>query len=334
MIFELLSCVGISYKKSNTDIRSQFALTTNQIEDIYKNSPLSHILILSTCNRTEIYSFNNSIDDLIKTIGFNDIELFQSQCYIINGKDSFEHLIKVTAGIDSQLLGDYEIAGQVRDAIKLADKHNKLGGYFEKITNFAQSIAKTIRSETKISKGSVSVSKAAVNYLKQNISDISNQSILVIGAGKIGRSTMKHIISDLNTPQITLINRTDSITDEIAKNLNIGKDTYSNLYQHIHSSDIIITATNSPSYIIEEYHINNSKILIDLSIPKNINPKIKNNPKVKLIDVDELSKVKDETLKMREKEIQKGEEIMKQRLDKFETQINQGIDFVKKYLIK
>ena len=334
MVFGLLTCIGISYKKSNTDIRSKFALTPSQIEEIYKRSELSHILILSTCNRTELYSFDNSYEDLLHLIGDDDIELFKSHSYTIKGRETFEHMVKVVSGMDSQLLGDYEISGQFKDSINLAKKYNKLGGYFEKITNFAQSISKKIRTETIISKGSVSVSKTAVKYLINNVDELDTKSILVIGAGKMGRYTMMNILNDIPSPNLTLINRTDSVAEEIAHSLRIGNDTYDNIYEQISKVDVIIVATNSPKYIIEEVHISSPKTIIDLSIPKNVNPSISNIDGINLVDVDILSKVKDDTLKMRRGEIDKANKIIKERLDKFETQINQGVEFVKKYLLK
>jgi glutamyl-tRNA reductase len=334
MVFELLTCIGISYKKSNTDVRSTFALTPTQIESIYQQSNLSHILILSTCNRTELYSFDNTDEDLFDLIGKDNIDLLKEQAYIIKGRNAFEHMVRVASGMDSQLLGDYEIAGQLKDSIKLAHRYHKLGGYFQKITNFAQSISKKIRTETNISKGSISVSKATVRYLIDNVEDINNKSILMIGAGKMGRHTMQHIVTDLDSPNLTLINRTDSVAEEIALSLKIGSDLYHNIFEQIYKADVIIMATNSPSYIIEPHLINSPKTIIDLSIPKNVNPMVGEIDGIDLIDVDILSNVKDDTLKVRKNEVSKAEQIMKERLDGFEIQITQGVEFVKKYLLK
>jgi glutamyl-tRNA reductase len=329
MIFELFSVIGISYKKSNTEVRSKFGLTPNQIEDIYKKSSLEHILILSTCNRTEVYSFDTPREQLVDILCKDERELFEQECYFIQGRKGFEHFIKVTSGIDSQLLGDYEIAGQMKDALLLSHKYGKSNGYFHKITNFGQSISKTIRTQTGISKGSVSVSKAASDWIRVNVDEVNKKSILVIGAGKMGTSTMKHILEEVNPSQVTLINRTDSITDKWVEELKVEKGKYDKLQELVQNSDIIIVATNSDEYLIND--VEGEKTLLDLSIPKNINPKVGESIGVKLVDVDGLSKVKDETLKMREEELTKAEEIIEERLDKFEEQINQGLKFLKKY---
>ena len=332
MVFELFSVIGISYKKSNVQTRSKFGLTPKQIEEIYQNTDLKHILILSTCNRTEIYSFDNNESDLINLLCKDDEDLFREECYHIHGKDAFEHYIKVISGMDSQLLGDYEISGQVKDFIGLAEKNNKLGGYFHKMLNFGQSIAKDIRSKTKLSKGSVSVSKAASDWIKENVEGVHQKSILIVGAGKMGTSTMKHILEEVKPSQITLINRTEEVTDKWVEEYKIEKGKYDKLQQGVDNSDIIIVATNSPEYIIND--VKGEKTLLDLSIPQNINPKLKKQPFINLIDIDELSSVKDKTLKMREEELPKAIQIMNERLDRYEEKINQGLEFLQKYVNK
>ena len=332
MIFELFSVIGISYKKSNVETRSKFGLTPKQIEEIYQNTDLKHILILSTCNRTEIYSFDNNESDLIKLLCKDDEELFRKECYHIKGREGFEHYIKVISGIDSQLLGDYEISGQIKDGLNLAHKWDKLGGYFHKMTNFGQSIGKDIRTKTKLSKGSVSVSKAASDWIKENVEEVHKKSILIVGAGKMGTSTMKHILEEVNPSQITLMNRTEEVTDKWVEEYRIEKGRYDKLQQGIENSDIIIVATNSHEYLIND--VNGEKTLLDLSIPQNINPKLKKQPFIKLINVDELSKVKDKTLKMRMEELPKAIHIMEERLDRYEEKINQGFEFLQKYYNK
>jgi glutamyl-tRNA reductase len=334
MIFKPLNCVGISYKKTELSVRSKFALTESAILERYSNSGLFHFFIISTCNRTEIYSFDQPKDELLELlVGDGDLELFKREAYYINDRECFEHLVEVTSGMDSQLLGDYEVSGQIKDALRLASEAGKLGGYFEKITNFAQSIAKTIRSETTISKGSVSVSNAAVEYIKQNVTDIQSKTILVIGAGKMGRATMRNIITELDTNEITLLNRTESVSNKIAKQLDVKSDRYSSLQRYIKSADIIIVATNADYHIINFNDVDGTKVILDLSVPQNVDPLIGTQPNIKLMDVDGLSKTKDETLKMRQGQIPKAREIMRTRLDKFELQINNGVEFVKKYII-
>ena len=245
-------------------------------------------------------------------VGDGDIELFKQNAYYIDNRECFEHLVEVTSGIDSQLLGDYEVSGQMKHSLKLAGDNGKLGGYFEKITNFAQSIAKTIRSETNISKGSVSVSNAAGEYIKQNVKDIQDKSILVIGAGKMGRATMRNIITELDTNEITLLNRTESVSDKIAKQLDVKSDSYSNLKSNIQSADIIIVATNADYHIITIDDVDGNKVILDLSVPKNVDEELGSFKNVDLLDLDYLSKVTNKTLENRKKFIPEAEKIIKE----------------------
>lgn len=332
MVFELFSVIGISYKKSNVHIRSKFGLTPKQIQEIYQNTKLKHIFILSTCNRTEIYSFDNSSDKLINLLCKDDEELFRKECYHIKGREGFEHFIKVISGMDSQLLGDYEISSQIKDGLEMAQRWDKLGGYFHKMMNFGQSIGKDIRTKTKLSKGSVSVSKSASDWIRENVKKVNQKSILIVGAGKIGTSTMKHILGEVNPSQITLMNRTEEVTDKWVEEYKIGKGKYDKLQQGIENSDIIIVATNSEEYVIND--VMGEKILLDLSIPQNINPKLKQQPNIKLIDVDELSSVKDKTLKMRMEELPKAQSIIDERMERYEERVNQGLEFLQKYYRK
>lgn len=329
MIFDLLSCVGINHQKSDTSIRSQFALTNLQIEELYKGDKIHPLLILSTCNRTEVYSLGTPIKDLLDLLGGEDVELFTKHSYIHNGEECFKHLSRVAAGLDSQLLGDYEIAGQVKCAIKLAKKYKKLTGIFEKIINYSQSIAKKIRTHTKISTGSVSVSKSAVKFLLTNSQDLKSKSILVIGAGKMGRDTIKNILNELPSPNLTLINRTDVVAMKLATSLAINHTYYNNLIPQIDEADIIIIATNAEDYLIYPNLIHNPKTIIDLSIPKNVHPKVGEVDGVSLIDVDELTKVKDETLKMRRLEVSNAEEILTNQTNKFRKQLTESLKYTK-----
>lgn len=329
MIFDLLSCVGINHQKSDTSVRSRFALTKLQIEDLYQEDRLHPLLILSTCNRTEVYSLGTPIKELVDLLGGDDVDLFSQHYYTYSGEDCFQHLARVASGLDSQLLGDYEIAGQVKDAIKLAKRYKQLTGIFEKIINYSQSIAKKIRTQTNISTGSVSVSKSAVKFLLSNLTDLKNKSILVIGAGKMGRDTIKNILTELPSPNLTLINRTDTVAMNLATSLSINHNYYNNLIPQINEADIIIIATNAEDYLIYPNLIHNSKTIIDLSIPKNVHPKVGDIVGVTLIDVDELTKVKDETLKMRKLEINKAEDILLKQTVKFRKQLIESLKYKK-----
>ena len=166
-------CVaGINYKKADAEMRSLFAVNDDQYTSILKNAPsfgLTEVIVLSTCNRTEIYGLTENPEDLInllclETLG--DVNTFTQSAYIKTGHEAIEHIFNVGAGLDSQILGDYEIVGQLKAAAKFSKQHNFLGAYLERLVNTVLQASKLIRSNTQLSSGTVSVSFAAIQYIK------------------------------------------------------------------------------------------------------------------------------------------------------------------------
>jgi len=305
---------GINYKKSNVEVRGLFSINQEQYLAILNAAgllSLKEVFVLSTCNRTEIYGVGDNVDKLInllcnQTKGSKD--LFYKTGYIKKGKEAIEHLFKVASGLDSQILGDYEIVGQLKMAVKLAKENGFIGSFFERLFNQTLQLSKTIKNETKLSSGTVSVAFAAINYIKEKVSEIENKRVLIIGTGKIGRTTCKNIIDYLNPKTITLFNRTEEKAEQLAKLHAISYAKNDSLEYEINNADIILVATNSPAPIILKNHLINKdkKLIIDLSVPSNVEENVRELNNVDLINVDELSKIKDETLLKREAEIPKA----------------------------
>src|SRR5579859_1773431 len=204
---------GINYKKTDAAIRGQFAIGNEQYENILTLAPAHHIhelFVLSTCNRTEIYGFAEHASQLIgllctQTTG--SAETFSEIAYIRNGHSAIEHLCQVGAGLDSQILGDYEIVGQIKQAVKFAREKGFVGAFFERLVNCVLQSSKSIKNQTALSGGTVSVSFAAIQYIKEKFTGVAGKKILLIGTGKIGRNTCRNLVDYLDTKEITLINR-------------------------------------------------------------------------------------------------------------------------------
>jgi len=312
-------CVaGISYKKAEAEMRSLFAVNQQQYASILSNAPsfdLSEVMVLSTCNRTEIYGLTENADDLInllclETLG--DVEAFYKSAYVKKGEDAIEHIFNVGAGLDSQILGDYEIIGQLKIAAKFSKEQGFLGPQYERLINSVLQASKQIKNQTKLSGGTVSVSFAAVQYIKKHVKNIRNKKILLLGTGKIGSITCKNIIDYLGTKNITLINRSPEKAIELAEKLNLHAVDVNNLDEEINTADIILVATNAdkPVVLSSQIKSNQPKLIIDLSIPFNVEENVRNLSNITLINVDELSKLKDATLKQREAEVPKAKEII------------------------
>ena len=305
---------GINYKKTDAPLRSLFAVSDEHYSDILsvaKESGLTDLFVLSTCNRTEIYGFAENAEQLYRILCNHtegSIDTFREIAYIKNGKNAMQHLFEVGAGLDSQILGDYEIVGQLKKAVRFSKEHHCMGGYVERLTNAVFQASKEIKSTTSLSGGTVSVSFAAVQYIREQFKDTNGKKIALIGVGKIGRNTCKNLVDYLNTKNIVLVNRTAEKAADLAKELGIHFAPIEEMDQMIASSDIILVATNSPKPIITKNQLTGSgnKLIFDLSIPYNVEPSAQSLPNIELVNVDELSKIKDSNLQKRQAEVPKA----------------------------
>jgi glutamyl-tRNA reductase len=317
--------IGISYKKADAKLRGQFSIDHEQYSRILINAneiELNELFILSTCNRTEIYGFAQNPSQLIQllcneTIG--DESIFNQIAYTKKGFDAIEHLYEVSAGLDSQILGDYEIIGQIKLAVKFAKEKGFVGAFLERLVNSVLQSSKSIKNNTELSGGTVSVSFAAIQYICKNIQAVADKKILLIGTGKMGRSACRNIVDYLGTKKITLINRTEEKAATLAGELGLIHAPLKDLAINLDEADIILVATNSNEPTILHSHLSEKgeKLIIDLTVPSNVESSVQHLSNVTLINVDELSKLKDETLAKREAEVPKAKAIIAEHIQEF-----------------
>jgi glutamyl-tRNA reductase len=314
--------VGINYKKTDADVRGHFAISHEHYERLLKLAPTYHLtefFILSTCNRTEIYGFADNagqLADLLCAEAMGEREAFAEMAYVKRGSEAIEHLFLVAAGIDSQILGDYEIVGQIKQAVKFAREAGFVGPFLERLVNCVLQSSKAVKNQTEISGGTVSVSFAAIQYIRERFSDLSDKRMLLIGIGKIGRNTCRNMVDYLGTRNITLMNRTEGKAAELAAETGVGYASLDRLAELSGSADIILVATNAEHPTLLRTHLEGmgKKLVIDLSIPCNVEKSAGDLPGVVLVNVDELSKIKDETLQKREAEIPKAKVIIAEHI--------------------
>ena len=314
--------VGINYKKTDAAIRGQFAISNEQYEKLLSLAPayhLSELFILSTCNRTEIYGFADNarqLADLLCTATMGNREDFLDMAYIKRGAEAIEHLFLVSAGIDSQILGDYEIVGQIKQAVKFAREHNFVGPFLERLVNSVLQSSKAVKNQTELSGGTVSVSFAAIQYIRERYTDLTDKKMLLIGVGKIGRNTCRNMVDYLDNRNITLMNRTEKRAAELAAETGVGYASLDHLAEYAGNADIILVATNAEHPTLLRRHLEGTgpKLVIDLSIPCNVEKSVTGLPEVTLINVDELSRIKDETLQKREAEVPKAKTIIAEHI--------------------
>jgi len=317
---------GINYKKSDASLRGQFAISNDQYSTILELAALqglNELFILSTCNRTEIYGFahnSNQLVDLLCSQTVGDAETFKKAAYIKNGIEAVEHVFNVGAGLDSQILGDYEIVGQLKTAVKFAKEQGFVGAFTERLINCVLQSSKIIKNNTVLSGGTVSVAFAAVQYITNMVVAPSSKNILLLGVGKIGRNTCKNLVDYLGTKKITLINRSPEKASALAAELGLQSSTLENLDEEVAKADIILVATNAAQPVIQKRHVEGrgEKLIIDLSIPYNVADDAQVLPNVQMVNVDKLSKIKDDTLKMRLAEVPKARGIISELMIEFQ----------------
>ena len=316
---------GINYKKTDASVRGQFAVNADHYTSILQKASslnISELFVLSTCNRTEIYGLANSahvLVDLLCSETTGSVETFKELAYAKCGLDAVEHLFNVAAGLDSQILGDYEIVGQIKQAAKFAKEKGFVKTFLERLINTVLQSSKAIRSQTELSSGTVSVSFAAVQFLRETVVDAAHKKIVLLGTGKIGRNTCKNLVDYLGTKNITLINRTDDKAFELANELGLQFASNDEASRQIQDADVIIVATNAEQPVLLKRDLINSnkKILVDLSIPHNIDPSSKELEHITLVNVDDLAKINDATLQKRVAEVPKAKCLIAQHIEEF-----------------
>lgn len=310
---------GINYKKSDAAIRGEFAIGPDQYASLLAKAGatgVKEMFVLSTCNRTEIYGVADDVNQLINLLcseTAGDADTFRQLCYVKQGPDAIQHIFEVGAGLDSQILGDYEIVGQMKLAVKFAREKGFVGAFLERLFNTVLQASKAIKNETALSGGTISVSFAAIQFIKQQLAVTQDKKIVLLGTGKIGRNTCKNLVDYLDTKNITLINRTDDKAAALAAELGLQHAAYSELKEQVSAAAIVIVATNAEKAVITRNDLLNSgsKILIDLSIPNNIEPAAGTLPHITLANVDDLSVINDITLQKRRAEVPKAQQIIK-----------------------
>lgn len=319
--------IGLNYKKADAEIRGDFSIPENAqkvfLQDA-KEAGIPALIIISTCNRTEIYGFAQSATQLINLLCAHTrgtVDQFGKVAYVHQNEEAVSHLFKVGTGLDSQILGDFEIISQLRIGFKRSKKMGLLNAYMERLGNAVIRASKRIKNETDISTGATSVSFAAVQYIMARVPYVSEKNILLFGIGKIGRNTCENLIKHTKNEHITLINRTKVKAEEIAGKFNLRVKEYSNIQSEIAQSDILVVATGAqqPTISKELLHLKKPLLILDLSIPKNVDDNVCQNEHVTLIHLDQLSKVTDATLAHRQSQIPLAHDIIDEVSSEFNT---------------
>ena len=310
--------IGLSYKKADAEVRGKFSLDskakTNALLQA-KEEGIEGLIITSTCNRTEIYGYADHPFQLIKLVCENSngtAEEFQKVGFVYKNQEAIDHLFRVGTGLDSQILGDFEIIGQLKNNFEQSRSLGLINTFLDRLINSVIQTSKRIKNETEISSGATSVSFAAVQYIIRNVENIGNKNILLFGTGEIGKNTCENLVKHTKNEHITIINRTKSTAEIVAGKLSVIVKDYVDLQEELQKADVLVVATAAQNPTIDKALLNLKKplLILDLSIPKNVHENVQQIPDVTLIHLDYLSQMTDDTLERRKQHIPAAEAII------------------------
>ncbi|NOU58400.1 glutamyl-tRNA reductase [Marinifilum caeruleilacunae] len=321
-----LFVLGISYRKTALDVRGMFSLSSEDQENILKEAKehqIEGMVILSTCNRTEIYAHSSEVEVIT--------DLFLKYCkgnrndlnyngYTLHGNECIRHLYKVTAGLDSQIIGDFQIVGQVKNAYQQSEQIGMVNSFMNRLFSFVFQASKKIKNDTEISKGAASVSHAAVQYIKDKVSTLENCSFLLYGTGDIGKDTCGNLLKHMSNRSLTLVNRTIEKAEALANKYNIQYQPIEKLNEEVDKAEVIIVATGAskPTLTLDHFKgVESCKLVLDLSVPRNVDTAIDEMENVLVITVDELSKHISAAIDQRKACIPDAEKIIQASIGEF-----------------
>ncbi len=305
-------CWGISHKSTSLEVREKFAFNKEKIDEIIANlkslTPFDNGIFLSTCNRTEFYSFCKRtdikvFDQYLENLTGKNINLRKNDQYLFSNNDAFKHLLRVMTGIDSMIVGEPDIFGQVKKSFQNSKEFLYLGSELEIVFNRAINLSKDIRSETELSKNPLSIA----SLVESKILELEKKPILIIGGGDVGRALIKRL--NERNYQLKLFNRSE-ITIE-----NIKSNSLKELDSNISDFQIIVIAASADSPLFDLNNLSDNAVIFDLAIPRNISEEQKNSKGISILTLDEISEMVKANLKGREEAVKLAEDLITTNAD-------------------
>ncbi len=327
--------IGLNHKTADVEIREKLAFNGPKLEEgifgLREIPEVKEVALLSTCNRVEIYSCvddSYSAAENIKNFlsSFHGIQRsdFEKALYFITDSDAVRHILRVASSLDSMVVGEPQILGQIKDTFDFALAKKTTGVLLNRLMKKAISTAKRVRTETRIAENAVSISFAAVELAKKIFTDLSGKSFMLLGAGEMAELAARHLVGN-GVTDVKVVNRTYERGCELAKEFNGKPVRFEDFLQELANTDIIICSTGAPTYVLYKAQMQSvlkerkhkPVFIIDISVPRNIDPEINKIDGVYLYDVDDLQGVVDTNMLERKKEAELAEKIIDEEVEKF-----------------
>ena len=328
-----LITLGINHKTAPLELRERLAFTPQSLPEALSSlKKLSHIeeaSILSTCNRTELYCVTSEDNDQKIIEWFSnfhglDTDLIREHLYVHAHEATIRHAMEVASGLDSMVLGEPQIAGQMKDAYALANEHGTIGQLLGKLYQRAFAVSKQVRTDTDIGSSPVSVAFAAVSLAKQIFGDLKQTTVLLVGAGETIELATRHLHSQ-GVGNIIIANRSVERAQKLAGEFNGQAISLQHIGEHLHRSDIVISSTASPLPIIGKGTVERALkqrkhqpiFMVDLAVPRDIEPEVSELDDIYLYSVDDLQSVIEENMENRQQAAQQASEIIDVQVQHF-----------------
>lgn len=328
--------VGINHKTAPVELREKLSFTESQLARSLafckEQGGLDECVVLTTCNRTEIYAAGSDrelctrlIMEMLAKIKEIDTDAVRPNLYIHHREQAVKHLFTVTAGLDSMILGETQILGQVKDAYSKANEAGTVGSVFHALFRQAVTAAKRVQTETAINQNAASVSYAAVELAKKIFGRLTDRTVMVLGAGKMSELTLRHLY-DQGVKKVIVVNRTKERADKLAACFGGIAEYFEERHKCLLQADIVISSTGAPHFVLDKKEMaavmrerrGKPIFLIDIAVPRDIDPKVNDLENVYLYDIDDLQAAVASNLKEREQEAVKGRHIIRQEMDEFQ----------------
>ena len=319
-------CLGLNHRTAPITVRERYSLADSQLPELlgklFKETSAEEAVILSTCNRVEIYAVSNGLPQHLLNelrtflIGEEEVE-GDDILYEHTGEASVVHLFKVASGLDSMVLGETEILGQLKGAYQIALESKATGGYLNKAFQKAFNTAKQIRTETNIQRGSVSVANVAVELAGKIFDQLEHRTVMVIGAGDTSEKTARALLSR-GAKSVIVSNRSFERAKALAEELGGKAVDFDHWQSDLAIVDIIISSTSAPHYVIDRKKLeplqatrqHRPLLLVDIAVPRDIEPEVNFMEDIYLYNIDDLQAIADGYLRLRKEEIAKCESIV------------------------
>ena len=327
--------VGLNHKTADVDVREKLAFNGPKLEEgllKFRELPgVQEAVVLSTCNRVEMYADVKDIEPTFETIStflseYHGIprDAVVKSLYLHHGADAVQHLFRVASSLDSMVVGEPQILGQLKDAFDFALQKKTTGILLNKLMKKAISVAKRVRTETRIAENAVSISFAAVELARKIFTDLTEKSFMLMGAGEMAELAARHMVN-CGVKEVVVVNRTYERGCELAAEFSGRAVKFEDFPREMVHSDIIFCSTGAPSYVLHREEMQRVMkerrqrpvFIIDISVPRNIDPAINELDNVYLYDVDDLQGVVDTNILERRKEAEKAEMIIEEEIESF-----------------